>query len=120
MTISHATPVRTAFGNTVLNVIDGGAGFGQCVLKDTGVEAAAIVLNKPSFVNTDGQLVLDASGPPSDPDAAGGTPDTFEFQDSTGVLAFAGAVGTDITLSKATIAVDDVVELTSYTYNASP
>ena len=122
MAITHPVAVRTAFANTVLNTIDGGAGNGQCVLKAAAAEVATISLNKPSFTNTNGQLVLDNTGPPEDSSAtgSGSSVDNFEFQDSTGTVGFIGAVPGDMALSKNPIDPGDTVQLTSYTYNASP
>ena len=122
MAITHPTPQRSAFANSVLGTIDGGAGNGQCVLNVGGTAASTITLNDPSFTEASGVLTLDAAGPPEDSSATGNASavDNFSFQSSTGTIAFSGVVPGDMTLSKNPIDPGDTVQLTSYTYTASP
>jgi hypothetical protein len=122
MALTHPTAQRSAFALSVLSTIDDGTGNGQCVLKVSTTASSTITLNKPSFTEASGVLTLDASGPPEDSSATGnaGSVDNFSFQRSDGTVAFNGVVPGDMTLSKNPIDPGDTVQLTSYTYTASP
>ena len=124
MAITHSTTIRDGFSDSVAAGIDAGAGVGQLVLKASGGTVATIPVNKPAFGggSVNGVLTLDVSPVPEDSSAAGsGTSvNTFEFQESAGTVVFSGAVPADLTLSKNPIDAGDTVQITSFTYTASP
>jgi hypothetical protein len=73
-------------------------------------------------------MALDVAPVPEDSAATGNASQvtTMEFQDSTGTVVFTGdsitavAGGGDLELSKNPIDANDIVQLTSFSYTASP
>ncbi len=125
MAITHEVAHRNSFAGTVSAAVDAGAGAGLCVLKAGVNSAATIVLNDPAFTGpVAGVLTLDVAPVPEDPNATGDASmvDTMEFQDSVGNVVFTGddMAGGDLTLSKNPIDAGDVVQMTAFTYTASP
>jgi hypothetical protein len=125
MSITHLTAVRDVFCTTVSTATDFGPSPGNCVLLTGVTEVATIVLNDPSFdAPSSGVMALDVAPVPEDPAATGNASlvDSFEFQDSTGTVVFTGSDvdGGDMTLSKNPIDINDIVQLTSFSYTSSP
>ena len=130
MAITHLDAVRGTFCTTVSTATDFGPAAGNCVLYTGGTtEVATIVLNKPSFdAPSAGVMALVVTSVPEDPAATGNasTVTTMEFQDSTGTVVFTGdsitavSGGGDLELSKNPIDANDIVQLTSFSYTASP
>ena len=129
MALTHGTTERDAFCTTVSNGVDFGPAAGNCVLKTSTTEVATIVLNDPAFAAPSaGVMALDVAPVPEDSAATGNASavDSMEFQDSTGTVVFTGdnitgvAGGGDLELSKNPIDANDIVQLTSFTYTASP
>ncbi len=118
MAISHSAAVRTNLATVVLDAIDADASPGELILLVSTTPAATIVLNKPSFTESGGQLTLDNTGPPSDSNAPGGLVDLFDFRDGAGAVVFSG-LASDITISTNPIPAGSVVDLTAFTYDAS-
>ena len=130
MSITHIEAVRNSFCTVVSTAVDFGPAAGNCVLKTGVTEVATIVLNDAAFDTPPvaGVSTLDVSPVPEDPAATGNASlvDSMEFQDSTGTVVFIGdnitavAGGGDLELSKNPIEANDIVQLTSFTYTASP
>jgi len=129
MSISHNVDQRNTFATSITTAVDGGLGVGNCVLKAGTSVVATIPLNKPSFgAPAAGIITLVVSPVPEDDDAAGNASvvDSMEFQDSDGTVIFTGSNitavggGGDLELSKNPIAAGDIVQLTSFSYQASP
>ena len=125
MALTHVLSVRNDMADIVSNAVDANAAVGKLILKVAGTPASTIPLNDPAFVipaTTDGEAVLIVSPEPTDDGAAGnGSPvDNFDFVDGSDVVVFSGIVPDDLTLTKATIALDDIVKITSFTYKATP
>jgi hypothetical protein len=123
MSITHGTPVRDGFANDVTAAVDAGTA-GNVVLKTGVTTVSTIPLNLPSFgAASSGVITLDVSPVPEDPSAVGNgsAVDSFEFQSSAAAVVFTGdAIPGDMTLSKNPIDAGDTVQITSFTYTASP
>ena len=126
MSLTHNITQRTAFADTVGSAV-GNAGL--CVLKAGGTEVATITLNSPSFGAASGaDIVLNNSPVPEDSAATGNAAvvDSVEFQNSGATVVFTGSQitgvggGGDLELTKNPISTGDTVQLTSFTYTASP
>jgi hypothetical protein len=129
MAITHIEAVRDDFCLVVSTAVDFGPAAGNCVLLTGVTEVATIVLNTPNPFDTPsaGVMLLDVAPVPEDPAATGNASqvDSFEFQDSTGTVVFTGddvrlTAGGDLELSKNPIQANDIVQLTSFSYTASP
>jgi hypothetical protein len=126
MAITHIEAVRDVFCTTVSTAVDFGPAAGNCVLLTGVTEVATIVLNTPDPFDAPsaGVMLLDVVPVPEDSAATGNASqvDSFEFQDSTGTVVFTGSdvTGGDMTLSKNPIDANDIVQLTSFSYTASP
>lgn len=123
MAITHLLALRQKFANQVTTDLDAG-GTAKVVFKAGGTPASTVNLKTPSFFAADGTatIALDVTPPPEDSAATGNASpvDTFEFQNNAGTAQFQGVTPGDITLSKQTIAPNDVVQITSFTYTACP
>ena len=129
MAITHETIERDIFCNTIISAIDNGAGVGNCILLEGANVVATLPLSKPSFpAPVAGVITLDVTPIPEDSSATGSASpvDSMEFRESTGIVVFTGdnitgiAGGGDLELSKNPIDPGDTVQLTSFTYTASP
>jgi hypothetical protein len=129
MAITHNTTLRDGFATDVSTAVDAGAGAGASVLLAGVSVVSTIPLNDPSFgAPATGVITLDVVPVPEDPSAVGNASvvDSMEFRDSDALVVFTGdsitgvAGGGDLELSKNPIDATDIVQLTSFTYTASP
>lgn len=121
MAVTHATTVRTAIADLVVDLIDAGAGAGTLEFLTSGdVEVATLTFSDPAFGNSVAGTAT-ASAITSDTSATGGTVAKFVTKDSNGTAVFYGAVstsGSDINLSSLAVGVGDTVAISSLTYSA--
>ena len=119
--VTHLMAVRTTLANTVVDLIDAGAGAGTLVFQTSGaVEVATLTFSDPAFGNAI-NAVATANAITDDTNATGGTTDRFLVEDSNNLDVFFGSVGTsgqDINLSSLVIAASDTVSVSSLTYTA--
>jgi len=121
MALTHNTDLRNDFCDEVNASINVNPP-GSFILLVGVSEVATMVLSNPAFdASASGQMDLDVSPEPTDTDATGNAApvETFDFVDGDAKVIFSGVVGTDVTLTKAIIATDDIVKLTSFTYIAT-
>jgi hypothetical protein len=121
MAVTHATTVRTAIADLVVDLIDAGAGAGTLEFLTSGdVEVATLTFSDPAFGAASSGTAT-ASAITSDTSATGGTVAKFRTKDSNGNVVFLGAVstsGSDINLSSLSVGVGDTVAISSLTYSA--
>ena len=121
MAVTHATTVRTAIADLVVDLIDAGAGAGTLEFLTSGdVEVATLTFSDPAFGAASSGTAT-ASAITSDTSATGGTVAKFHTKDSNGNVVFLGAVstsGSDINLSSLSVGVGDTVAISSLTYSA--
>lgn len=121
MSVTHATTVRTAIADLVVDLIDAGAGAGTLEFLTSGdVEVATLTFSDPAFGAASSGTAT-ASAITSDTSATGGTVAKFVTKDSNGTAVFYGAVstsGSDINLSSLSVGVGDTVAISSLTYSA--
>lgn len=119
--VTHPTTVRNTLANTVVDLLDAGAGAGTLVFQTSGdVEVATLTFSDPAFGNAASGTAT-ANAITDDSSATGGTTDRFDAQDSDATDVFFGSVGTsgqDINLSSVVIGAGDTVSVTSLTYTA--
>ena len=129
MAITHLDAVRNTFCTTVSTATDFGPAAGNCVLLTGATTVSTIILNDPSFdAPSAGVMALVVTTVPEDAGAVGNAAavDSMEFRDSTGTVVFTGdnitgvGGGGDLELSKNPIDANDIVQLTSFSYTASP
>ena len=122
MAVTHATTVRTAIADLVVDLIDAGAGAGTLEFLTSGdVEVATLTFSDPAFGAASSGTAT-ASAITSDTSATGGTVAKFRTKDSNGNVVFLGAVstsGSDINLSSLSVGVGDTVAISSLTYSAT-
>lgn len=121
MAVTHATTVRTAIADLVVDLIDAGAGAGTLEFLTSGdVEVATLTFSDPAFGAASSGTAT-ASAITNDTSATGGTVAKFVTKDSNGVAVFYGAVstsGSDINLSSLSVGAGDTVAISSLTYSA--
>lgn len=121
MAVTHATTVRTAIADLVVDLLDAGAGAGTLEFLTSGdVEVATLTFSDPAFGAASSGTAT-ASAITSDTSATGGTVAKFVTKDSNGVAVFYGAVstsGSDINLSSLSVGAGDTVAISSLTYSA--
>jgi len=122
MALTHSTALRDAFADAVRAAVNANGPPGSFILKVGATEAATCVLNDPAFAAAaGGSIELLVVPEPTDNDATGNASpiDAWDYVDGAATVIFSGDE-TDITLTKATIATDDIVKLTQFTYIATP
>ena len=121
--VTHPTAVRNSLADTVVDLLDAGAGAGFLVFQTAAAaEVATLTYSDPAFGSASAGTA-NANAITDDTNATGGTTDRFVAEDSNNVDVFLGSVGTsgqDINLSSVVIGSGDTVSVTSLTYSASP
>ncbi len=119
--VTHASTVRNTLADTVVDLLDAGAGAGTLIIQTAGsVAVATLTFSDPAFGNASGGTAT-ANSITDDSSAAGGTAAQFVTRDSDANDVFLGSVGTsgeDINLSSVSIGNGDTVSITSLTYSA--
>lgn len=119
--VTHPTGVRNTLADTVVDLIDAGAGAGTLEIQTSGdVEVATLTFSDPAFGSAAAGTAT-ANAITDDTNATGGTAAKFEANDSDSNQVFLGAVstsGSDINLSSVSIGSGDTVSITSLTYSA--
>lgn len=123
MAITHPTAVRNGLADHVVDQLDTGTGdaSGDMIIT-TSVPATlvTIALQNPSFgAAASGTATM--NGSPSGTATASGTAAEFECRNRANTTKFSGAVatsGSDLNISNTTIAINDKVQITSFTYSA--
>ena len=104
MAVTHPAAVRNTIADTVVDLIDAGAGAGTLEIQTGGsVEVATLTFSDPAFGNA-AAGVATAAAITSDTNATGGTAAQFVIQDSNSTAVINGSVtatggGGDIQLS---------------------
>lgn len=129
MGITHASGVRDALADTVVDLVDAGSGnaAGQFAIVDSGVPADLIVftLQNPAFGAASSGTAA-AAGLPIDTSAiASGTADTCELRDRDLAVILSGTVtgpggGGDAEITSTSVQSDQAASLTVLSYSASP
>lgn len=119
--VTHPTTVRNTLCDTVVDLLDAGAGAGFLEFQTSGdVEVATLTFSDPAFGAASSGTAT-ANSITDDSSATGGTTDRFDAEDSDNTDVFFGSVGTsgeDINLSSVVIGASDTVSVTSLTYSA--
>ena len=123
MAVTYSATVTNQRLTVVVNAVDAGAGSGVLLIGTSGMAAtlATIILDKPC--GTVASRVLTFSGMPrTDVSAdASGTAAEARIEDSAGTVVISGltvglaASGSDIIISSTTVALGDILALTSAT-----
>lgn len=125
MSVTHATAVRTAIADTVVDGADAGSSFGKLKIRAGATVLAIIILQDPAF----GPASAGAAsllGVPLSVAAIAGAPsnaDNFQVTDSDDNVKFSGSVtatggGGDLTLDNVSITAGQTVTVSSGTYTA--
>jgi hypothetical protein len=121
--VTHPTAVRTTVADTVVDLIDAGAGAGTLEFQTSGgSECATLTFSDPAY-GAASNAVATASAITSDTSATGGTVAKWVQQDSDGndvILGAASTSGSDINLSSLAVGAGDTVAVSSLTYTAMP
>ncbi len=119
--VTHPSTVRNTLADTVVDLLDAGAGAGFLEFQTSGdVEVATLTFSDPAFGNASGGTAT-ANSITDDSSATGGTTDRFDAEDSDNTDVFYGSVAVsaaDINLSSVVIGASDTVSVTSLTYSA--
>lgn len=121
--VTHPTAVRNTLADTVVDLLDAGAGAGTLVFQTGGsAEVATCTFSDPAFGNAASGTAT-ANAITDDTDATGGTIAQFVAEDSNNTDVFLGSVtatagGGDIELSSVSPQAGDTVGMTSLTYSA--
>lgn len=123
MSVTHATTIRTAIADLVVDSIDAGAGAGTLEFQTSGnVEVATLTFSDPAF-GAAVAGVATADTITDDTSATGGTIAKAVLKDSNGTTKVTCSVtatsgGGDIELSSVVISAGQTVGLDSLTYTA--
>lgn len=119
--VTHPVAVRDVLADTVVDLLDAGAGAGFLIFKTSGdAEVATLTFSDPAFGNSSVGIAT-ANAITDDSNATGGTTDRFDGEDSNNLDVFFGSVGVsaqDINLSSVVIAASDTVAVTALSYAA--
>lgn len=125
MAVTHPTSVRNTVANTVVDLIDAGAGAGTLEYQTSGdVEVATCTFSATAFGNAASDIATAAAITP-DSSATGGTIAKARAKDSNTNEVFACSVtaiggGGDIEITDVSVNAADSVDTTSLTYEAMP
>lgn len=120
MAVTITTAARNAASNSVVDLVDAGAGAGKIVFETSGsVEVSTLVMSDPAFGNA-ATGVATAGSISDDTNATGGTTSQFSMQDSNSLEILTGSVtvtsgGGDIELSSVIIGAGDTVSISALT-----
>ena len=122
MAVTLTTAARNAACNSIVDLVDAGAGDGTLVFyaADTTTEVATLTFSDPAFGNA-ATGVATASAITSDTSATGGTTTVAKFLDSDATEVLRCTVSTiaagtgDIQLTNNVIAASETVEVTDLT-----
>jgi hypothetical protein len=123
VTVTHPTAVRNTLADTVVDLIDAGAGPGTLEMQTSGdVEVATLAFSDPAFGAASAGSAS-ANAITADSSATGGTIAKARAKDSSGNEVFACSVtatggGGDITLNSVIISAGQQVSLSSLAYAA--
>lgn len=119
--VTHPTSVRNTIADTVVDLVDAGAGAGTIQFQTSGqVEVATLTYSDPAYGSAAAGTAT-ANSITSDTNATGGTVAESHHYDSNATEVFATAVGTsgsDINLSSLAVGSGDTVSMSSLTYSA--
>lgn len=119
--VTHPTSVRNTVADTVVDLLDAGAGPGTIEFQTSGdVEVATLTYSDPAFGNA-AAGTANASAITSDTNATGGTVAKSQHLDSNDTEVFSTAVGTsgsDINLSSLAVGSGDTVSMSALSYSA--
>ncbi len=123
MAVTHPTSVRNAIADTVVDLLDAGAGAGTLEFQTSGnVEVATLTFSDPAF-GAASSAVATASAITADSSATGGTIAKAVGKDSAGNTVFTCSVtatsgGGDIELNSVSVSASQRVEVSALTYTA--
>lgn len=125
MTITHTTAARDAAADAVVDLIDAGAGAGQCLIRSDGnVVLATLAMSDPAFgAAASGRAIANAINTLASATGGVSAAANFILVDSDTNTYVAGAVDTaggsgDLVLDKLSIAAGDKVIISSMHYDA--
>ena len=126
MSLVHTTAVRNTLADAIDTAVNQGSAAGNFIVQDSGdVVLAEITLQDPAFGASSSGTITLAGTPLEDSSAdASGTAAKFRFRDSDDTEIFRGTItatggGGDVEIDNTSIAVGQIVRLTSFTYSAS-
>ncbi len=125
MAVTHPTSVRNTLADTVVDLIDAGAGAGTLEYQTSGdVEVATCTFSDPAFGAASGGTAT-ASAITADSSATGGTIAKARAKSSTPTEVFACSVtatggGGDIEMNSVVVSAGQQVSTSSLTYSAPP
>jgi len=109
---------RNAACDAIVDLVDGGTGAGNLVLRTTGdVEVATLAMSATAFGAASSGTAT-AAAISDDTNATGGTTTKFTLEDGDATIILTGSVGTsgeDLNLSSTTIGAGDTVSVSSLT-----
>lgn len=118
MAITLATAARNAACDAIVDLVDGGTGAGNLVIRTSGdVEVATLAMSATAFGAASSGTAT-AATITDDTSATGGTAAKFTLEDGDATTILTGAVGTsgsDLNLSSTTIGAGDTVSVSSFT-----
>jgi len=122
MALTHATAVRNAIADAVVDLIDAAGSGGELIIKDGGVVLATFVLPSPSFGDAAAGVALANAIDEVDATATGEA-DAFELTDAAGTVIISGTVtvvgdGGDVELSDVDLVAGDPVSVDLLNYTA--
>jgi hypothetical protein len=121
--VTHSSTVRDAIANTVVDLLDAGAGAGTLEFQTSGnSEVATLTFSDPAFGNASSATAT-ASAITADSSATGGTIAKAVGKDSAGNAVFTCSVtatggGGDIELNSVSVSASQRVEVSALTYTA--
>lgn len=123
MAITHASDIRNALCDYVVDAVDRGAGAGKVIfMTSSDVTVATATCADPAFGSASGGTAT-ANPLTSLPDAIGGEVSKFKVVDSNGATIFQGSAGlsgsgADAIISNTTIGAGETVTVNSLSYTA--
>lgn len=125
MAITHSTAAKKAATDAITALVNGGSGAGKLVLLDGASVLKSFTLSDPAFAaaDNDGVAALDVTPAISGAATGAGDCDGFQVTDSDDTVIFSGSVtatgdGGDLTLDNVSIAIGQVITITSFTYDS--
>jgi hypothetical protein len=123
--IEHATDVRTAIADLVVDSLDAGSSAGKLIIREGTTVLGTVTLADPAFGDAAAGVATLLGTPLVGTWVANGDADNFLAQDSDGNTKFGGSVtatggGGDMALGTVTIDTSEVITITGGSYTAPP
>ena len=121
MAVVYSSTLKTTRMTAVRTAVDGGPSFGTIEIGTAAMAAVLAIITLPKPMSSEAAGVLTLLGVPLSSAAAiaAGTAAAACFKDSTGAIIVSsltvGVAGSDINITNTTIAIGDIIQLTSGT-----